>query len=89
MALSDELSVVAERLPEEIVLVIHQHRRDLIWRDVMQELVGRTFAYDLHLDRAYTVRNYVEPWAVFPRYVLEGRVFGSYLRAGARVFTPL
>jgi len=44
------------------------------------------FAREMGLDREYAIRNWCEAdWAVHPRYVSQGKVYGSYIRNGYRI----
>lgn len=65
--------------------------RDTFSQSVLHDLHRKTFATSDYLDRAYTIRNWHEPWGVVPRYILpeDGRVYGSYIRGRKRIHTPL
>jgi hypothetical protein len=79
------MNKVIELLPEDIALKIAHDVRDLTWRNIMSEMMGKLFCVDLCLDRGYTIRNYMEEWAVIPRYIYNNRVYGSYLRRGVLI----
>lgn len=45
-----------------------------------------TMIYRHHVyDRGYTIRNYIEEWAIIPRYIIDGKIYGFYLRGNKRI----
>ena len=91
------METVFIEFPEDVAIQIAHDVRDLLWREVMQDLSRKLCMPDFHLlfmvdfllDRGYTVRNYMENWAVIPRYIHQDRAYGSYIRRGRRFYTPL
>lgn len=75
--------------PEDVAIKIVSNVQDLLWKDVQRELRGKFFFMDCNLDRGYTIRNYMEEWAVIPRFIHNNRVYGSYLRNGRLIHNPL
>lgn len=41
------------------------------------------------LDKGYTIRNFMEDKPIIPRYIDDGKVYGSYIRRRWRCTDPL
>ena len=76
-------------VPPDVARQIEQDARDLMWREIMREMEGRLLGLEMRLDRGFSIRNYMQNWAVAPRFIHENRVYGFYIRSGRRVNTPL
>ena len=80
----DMKETMVSSLPQDVLDQIENHIRDLKWRDIMKEM-QMSFGFGLgtlyhNLDIGYTIRNFMEHWAVIPRFIHNNRVYGAYIR---------
>jgi len=73
----------------EITTLIYHNMRDLLWRDIMAQLINEVSLFDFDLDRGYTIRNYAENWAIIPRCIIDNKIYGYYIRSGNIHYNPL